>query len=126
MYPIRRVRLSTQHRKDLFRRHRGICHICTQPITINQRWEVSHPIALALGGVDDDSNRAPAHAKCHAWQTRLTDLPAIAKSRRILDRQHDFPRSRRPLPGGRGDPLKRTMARGVVLRTTGERWRPGA
>lgn len=122
---IIRKRLTTQQRKDLFRRHHGICHICTNPILIHQRWEVSHPIALALGGDDVDANRAPAHFKCHAWQTRMTDLPLIAKSRRIMDRERDFPRSRRPLPGGRGDPLKRTISGRVVVRSTGQPWRPG-
>lgn len=123
---IRRVRLSTKQRAELFRRHRGICHICNEPIVKWQRWEVSHPIPLALGGPDDNSNRAPAHYKpCHLWQTRMTDIPAIAKSRRILARAYDFPRSRRPLPCGRGTPLKRTISRGVVYRSTGEPWRPG-
>lgn len=122
-----RRRLSTKERVALFEKHRGICHICEQPIQVGQRWEVSHIIPLGLGGLDVDSNRAPAHKRpCHDWQTRVTDIPAIAKSRRVHARHIGAHEPRRRLPFGRDDRLKRRIGGRIVLRSTGQPWRPGA
>lgn len=123
---MRRRRLSTKRKVKLFERHAGRCHICNQPIEAGQRWDVSHLLALALGGEDVDSNRAPAHFKCHRWQTRVTDLPAIAKSKRIYARHIGAYEPRRRLPFGRDDRLKRTIGGKIVFRSTGAPWRPGA
>jgi 5-methylcytosine-specific restriction protein A len=124
---MRRIRLSTRQRVALFVRHRGICHICNLPILPGQRWQVSHPIPLGLGGEDIESNRAPAHKRpCHEWQTRITDLPAIAKSRRIYAKHIGAHETRRRLPFGRDDRLKRRMDGQIVHRRTGQPWRPGA
>jgi 5-methylcytosine-specific restriction enzyme A len=123
---IRRRRLSTRERVALFEKHGGICHICNRPIQVGQKWEVSHVIPLGLGGEDVDSNRAPAHKRpCHAFQTRVTDLPAIARARRTYAKHIGAYRSQRPMPFGLGDRLKRRVDGQVVVRATGEPWRPG-
>ena len=77
-----RARLSTKARVELFARHNGVCHLCSGRIQAGEGWEVSHPNPLAAGGSDDDSNRAPAHAKCHRAHTARVDAPLIAKVRR--------------------------------------------
>lgn len=123
---IRRRRLSTKQKVVLFERCAGVCHICGQAIQIGQRWDVSHIVPLALGGADVDCNRAPAHKPCHAWQTRMTDLPAIARARRIYARHIGAYEPRRRLPFGRDDRLKRRMDGAIVLRATGQPWRPRA
>lgn len=46
----------------------------------------------------------------------------FAKNNRERDKFLDIKRSRNPLPGGREDKRKRTMAGQVVDRETGERW----
>jgi 5-methylcytosine-specific restriction enzyme A len=123
---MRRIRLSTRQRVALFERAHGLCHICGQAIQVGQRWQVSHPVPLALGGEDVDANRAPAHNKCHAWQTRVTDLPAIARARRIYARHIGAYEPRRRLPFGRDDRLRRRLDGTIVVRATGSPWRPGA
>lgn len=80
----KRRSLSTRERLRLFQLHGGVCHFCNGKINgAIERWEISHEIALELGGNDDDENRKPAHYKCHRAWTAKHDIPAIAKSNRI-------------------------------------------
>ena len=96
---VKRIRLSSRDREHLFDEHHGVCHICGLPIDPGQRWEVSHPIALAAGGEDIPTNRAPAHYKCHARQTAEIDAPRIAKTRRQRQKHLGAkPPSSRPIP----------------------------
>ncbi len=122
----RRQRLSTKARAELLARENSTCHLCDGPILIGQRWEVSHPIPLELCGPDDDSNRRVAHYKCHKVQTATIDLPAIGKARRVRSRHVGAAVSQTPMRGGRTDILKRKMNGTVVVRATGQPWRPGA
>jgi hypothetical protein len=122
----RRIRLSPRARQDLLEAADGICHLCKQPIVPGERWEVSHPIPLGIGGRDDSSNRAPAHTPCHRYQTRRFDVPRIAKA--VRQRQKHIGASRpgltfRALPGGRDDPRRKKLNGKVVSRQTGEDWR---
>lgn len=80
---VKRASLSPMKRLKLFEKHRGICHLCEQPIQPGQAWEVSHDRPLELGGADDDENRKPAHKTCHREHTRTVDQPAIAKAKKI-------------------------------------------
>jgi 5-methylcytosine-specific restriction protein A len=118
---IRRRKLSTRERSELFEKHAGICHICNQPIVAGQKWEVSHIIPLGLGGTDSEENRAPAHKRpCHEFQTRVTDIPAIARAKRTYAKHIGAYRPQRPMPFGLGDRLKRRVDGQVVVRATGE------
>ena len=56
--------------------------MCKIPIQIGTPWDVSHPIPLAAGGKDDESNWFPAHRSCHKYHTHNVDTPLIAKVRR--------------------------------------------
>lgn len=104
----RRRRLSTRERRALFEKHNETCHICTGKILPGQSWEVSHPIPLELGGADDESNRAPAHFKCHKIQTAEIDIPAIAKAKRREARHRGFRApSARPMPGSKNTRLRK-------------------
>lgn len=78
----KRRRISTKERLAVFTAADGVCHICNGKINVGDRWEVSHPIPLELGGADDASNRRPAHFKCHRELTAKEDIPAIAKAKR--------------------------------------------
>jgi 5-methylcytosine-specific restriction protein A len=77
-----RKRLSTADRVRIFTAADGVCHLCDGKITTGQKWEVSHPTPIEMGGADDDMNRRPAHKKCHATQTATVDIPQIAKAKR--------------------------------------------
>jgi hypothetical protein len=124
---MKRQRLSTKQRVELFERCAGVCHICRLPIQPGQRWEVSHVVPLGLGGTDTDDNRAPAHRHpCHDWQTRVTDVPAIARARRAYARHIGAYEPRRRLPFGRTDRLKKKIDGTIVMRRTGEPWRPAS
>jgi 5-methylcytosine-specific restriction protein A len=106
-----RKRLSTKDRTRIFAAHGGLCAFCGGKIDgTRERWEVSHDIPLALGGADDATNWRPAHYRCHRDATAGTDIPAIAKAKRN-EARHQGARaaSRRPMPGGRHSPWKRTM-----------------
>ena len=67
---MRRIRLSTRQRVALFEKHHGICHICGLPIVPGQRWQVSHPIPLGLGGKE---RRVQSRARPQAALPRLAD-----------------------------------------------------
>ncbi len=92
-----RVRLSARDRVKLFEEHGGCCHLCGGKIHAGERWEVSHPIALAVGGADEPNNRRPAHFKCHRDWTAKRDAPLIAKVRRQYQK-HIGAKPKRPWP----------------------------
>ena len=59
------------------------CHICCGPIWLGlQAWDASHPVPDAFGG----KIVRPAHRKCRRRRTSLVDVPAIAKSKRVLEK----------------------------------------
>ena len=114
---IQRRRLSTRDRAALFLAAGGICHLCKMKIDEGQAWEVSHPIPLAAGGEDAESNRAPAHFKCHKRQTAEIDAPLIAKTRRQYQKNIGAKVSSHPMPGSRRSPWKQKIGGGWERRT---------
>lgn len=114
-----RKNLSPKERERIFTAHNGTCHICHQPIQTGQRWEISHPIPLALGGEDVSSNRAPAHEHCHRTVTAVLDLPRIAKTKRQRRAHIGAKRpglGHRPLPCGRNTRWKIKIGGGLTPR----------
>lgn len=75
--------MSTRRRLAIFQAADAICHLCGEKIDgTRERWEVEHPIPIAMGGSDDDADLRPAHVSCHARKTKA-DATAIAKAKRI-------------------------------------------
>jgi hypothetical protein len=112
-----RKHLSTTARLRIFEAAKGVCHLCGLKITAGQEWDVSHAIPLAIGGPDDETNRLPAHRRCHRQYTAEVDAPRIAKTKR----QHAAyigakAPSRNPLPFGRNSRLKRKLNGTIVER----------
>lgn len=102
-----RTRLSTKKRAAIFDSRDGICCICEHGIDpIRERWIIEHPIPLALGGADDDGNRAPAHEECGQKKTAV-DVAEIrhADRRRARHTGAKAP-PRNPIPGSRSHPAK--------------------
>jgi 5-methylcytosine-specific restriction protein A len=78
--------LSPMRKLALFEAALGRCHICDMPIKgVSEPWDVEHKIPLALGGLDDAANMAPAHRACHAPKT-AEDVGRIAKAKRMKAR----------------------------------------
>jgi hypothetical protein len=112
-----RKHLSTTARLRIFEAAKGVCHLCGLKITAGQEWDVSHAIPLAIGGPDDETNRLPAHRRCHRQHTAEVDAPRIAKTKR----QHAAhigakAPSSTPLPFGRNSRLKRKLNGTIVER----------
>lgn len=113
----KRKSISTKARVGIFQRHGGVCDICRGKINVGELWEVSHRIPLELGGADDESNWFPAHKTCHRKLTAETDIPQIAKAKRLeAKRIGAFRKAGRPLPGSKASGLKKLMSGEVVRR----------
>ena len=124
-----RRRLSTTQRRALYDaavetaraagREHPACNLCPHPILPGQAWDVSHEgIPAALGG----TAIGLAHRRCNRIHGAQIVTPMVAKAKRTGDKFRDIKRASNPLPGGREDLRKRTMAGVVVNRATGERW----
>ncbi len=67
----------------IFLAHNGICCNCGLQIKQGEGWFVEHPIPLAQGGADDDTNTAPAHTKCKPAKD-AADAASKAKRDRLV------------------------------------------
>jgi 5-methylcytosine-specific restriction protein A len=111
-----RKRLSTRDRLRIFELAKGTCHLCNGRIVAGEAWEVSHAVPLEMGGHDEDTNRFPAHKKCHRQQTSEIDIPMIAKAKRREARHLGARVTRNPIPGSKASGWKRKMNGEVVRR----------
>lgn len=126
-----RRRLTTTQRRVLYNaavdaaheagREHPACNLCPHPILPGQLWDASHD-AQKPGWLSGVAPSAIAHRRCNRLWNAQHDTPLFAKTNRQHDKFRDIKRSRQPLPGGRLDSRKRTMAGVVVDRATGERW----
>jgi hypothetical protein len=98
------------------------CNIpgCGGFVTPGQKWVESHyPIPAAHGG----EATGVAHHRCNFLYWREVEAPMMAHVTRERQKHIGAYRARHPMPGGRGDPRKRTMAGKVVDRRTGKLWK---
>lgn len=112
-----RRHLSTTDRLKVFTAARGICSICKEKIDgVKERWEVSHEIPIALGGIDTAANMRPIHYACHKVQTATIDIPQIAKAKRQEALHVGAKRPKGTWGCGRNTRFKAKIGGGVVLR----------
>lgn len=130
-----RKRLSSKQREELYdaeiakaqaadRGDLPICNICDLPVNgATQAWDESHQKHKPrwLGGSVDGIS----HRKCNRDWNNRHDTPLFAKSNRQRQRYIGAKRTSSAMSGGRDDNLKKRMDGSVVLRSTGEPWRPG-
>ena len=114
---IRRQFFSTSFRLNLFLKRKGTCASCYIKIDAGKAWDIDHILPLALGGTNEPENLQILCKPCHQSKTSQSDIPRIAKTKRLKAR-HLGARSpsTRPIPGSRRSPWKRKMDGSVVRR----------
>ena len=115
--PPRRPVFSTSFRLNLFLKRKGSCASCHQKIDAGKAWDIDHILPLALGGTNEPENLQILCRPCHQSKTSQSDIPRIAKIKRLKAR-HLGARSpsTRPIPGSRRSPWKRKLDGSVVRR----------
>ena len=108
---------STSFRLNLFLKRKGACARCYQKIDAGKAWDIDHIIPLGLGGTNEAKNLQILCKPCHQSKTSQSDIPRIAKTKRLKAR-HLGARSpsTRPIPGSRRSPWKRKLDGSVVRR----------
>lgn len=110
-------RMSTTRRARIFAAANGICHICCQPIDgTKEAWDADHVIPLEISRDDSDDNLRPAHKRCHSRKTAESDVPAIAKAKRVKAKHEGAFQTRNPLPGSKRSKWKTKIGGGWVRR----------
>jgi 5-methylcytosine-specific restriction protein A len=114
---VRRPTFSTSFRLNLFLKRKGMCTACRRKIEAGKAWDIDHILPLALGGTNEPNNLQILCRPCHRAKTIQSDVPRIAKTKRLKAR-HLGARapSIRPIPGSRRSPWKRKMDGSVVRR----------
>lgn len=79
-----------------FKHANGHCEVCTQKILGTAEYD--HAVPAAIGGGNDFENCRCLCSKCHAVKTRKTDVPQIAKSKRIYEKRAGLRKTKRPFP----------------------------
>jgi 5-methylcytosine-specific restriction protein A len=79
------------------------------------------PIRAADGGFGELGNCAAVCIKCHRWKTSKIDLPQIAKSKRLFNRQWNIVDHHNPIPGSSRSGFKRTLNGDTRTRVRGAR-----
>lgn len=113
----RRQFFSTSFRLNLFLKRKGTCASCYIKIDAGKAWDIDHILPLALGGTNEPENLQILCKPCHQSKTSQSDIPRIAKTKRLKAR-HLGARSpsTRPLPGSRRSLWKRKLDESVVQR----------
>lgn len=90
-----RREFSKQVRRDAFLRAKGCCEgkECGARLTVG-KFHYDHDIADGLGGEPTLENCVVLCVACHKTKTRTRDVPAIAKTKRIQDRQRGIRKPR--------------------------------
>ena len=86
-------------------------------IDAGKAWDIDHIAPLALGGTNELKNLQILCKPCHRSKTSQSDIPRIAKTKRLKAR-HLGARSpsSRPIPGSRRSSWKRKLDGSVVRR----------
>jgi 5-methylcytosine-specific restriction endonuclease McrA len=114
---MKRINFSTTFRLALFLDRKGTCQACHITIQAGQAWDIDHIIPLALGGTNEPNNLQILCRTCHREKTNQSDIPCIAKTKR-LKAKHLGARSSayQPIAGSKSSPWKRKLDGNVVRR----------
>ncbi len=103
-------------RRRVFDAYGGRCYLTGRMIDpVRDEWELEHIVALCNGGLNVESNLAPALVEPHKEKTRR-DVALKAKVARVRNKHLGIrPKQSRPMPGSRASGWKqRLTSRGVV------------
>jgi 5-methylcytosine-specific restriction endonuclease McrA len=96
-----RREFSKQVKRDAFMRSGGMCECadnnserCGAKLTIG-KFHYDHDIPDALGGEPTLENCVVMCTSCHKHKTSKRDIPAIAKTKRIQDREKGIKKPRK-------------------------------
>ena len=89
-------------------RCKGRCERCTAKILGGPEYD--HIVPAAIGGGNDIDNCAVLCRTCHGLKTHRTDVPQIAKTKRVRAKHANAQRSKsRPMAGTKASGLRRRM-----------------
>jgi 5-methylcytosine-specific restriction enzyme A len=109
--PVKRKKITTKERMEIFLREKGICHLCGQQIRPGEAWDISHPeTGLWAGGSDDRAILKPAHReKCHRDHTREESRQRATESRVRAKFLGAYKAKGPPIPGSKRSRFKRKV-----------------
>ncbi len=88
----RTPRQPSRRRREVYRRSRGRCHYCSDPLQLAGPWHAEHQQPRALGGADDALNLVASCVRCNLAKRDRTALEYVAQA---MDHQQS-PASQRP------------------------------
>lgn len=80
---LRESRLGRYTAVQVIARTGGLCHLCTAPV--GEEWQVTHIIAVTIGGPDCLENVAAAHPACNLRKPRTAAGTAISELRALAE-----------------------------------------
>lgn len=100
-----------------FERAKDHCESCTARL-VTGKFQYDHRIPDAMGGEPTLENCEVLCTSCHSGKTRLGDIPAIAKVKRIRAKHAGIKKATgRPMDGTRRSPFKAKIGGGWERRT---------
>lgn len=92
-----------------FERAAGRCEVCTARLYAG-KFHYDHIVPDAVGGSNDLSNCQVACIACHGLKTHKTDVPEIAKTKRVKAKRANATRIKsRPMAGTKASGLRKRM-----------------
>lgn len=106
---MNRVEFTAKTKAQAFERADGKCEECTARL-FPGNIHYDHRIPCALGGEATLDNCQVLCRSCHGAKTTKTDVPQIAKAKRV-NRKHigATKRKSRPIAGSKDSPVKRKV-----------------
>lgn len=113
-----RLEFSVKVKKAAYERAGGICECgCGMPFG-KKRPEFDHIVPDYHGGKNDLENCRVILPDCHKLKTK-SDIKAISKTRRIINKQRGIERKKAVIPGSKKSKWKHKIDGTWVLRETG-------
>lgn len=112
-----RVEFSGKIRVAAFERCKGRCESCGLKIRLGNGPEFDHSTPDAVGGAVTLENCVVLCRTCHSVKTAKTDVPEIAKTKRIYKKAIGAERKKsRPMPGSKASGWKKKIDGTTVRR----------
>ena len=105
----KRQEFSRKTMAEAFDRAKGKC-ICGVKLSVRTGIHYDHIIPDAVDGGNSVENCQPLCKSCHGVKTAKSDVPEIARTKRVRDKHIGaFKKSGRPMPGSKASGIKKKM-----------------